>query len=233
MRRLCLCIAHRGASGYEPENSLGSFNRAIELGAPWVEFDVRVVEETPIVFHDRTLTRMTHSHGIVEKQTLASIRALSLPNGEKIPLLREVLDALRAKACAQIELKGPGSGEATASTLRQALQEGWSPTCFIVSSFDQQELASFAALAPEIPLGLLTYGYPLNCVEIARKLKAVSVHLHLDAVSHGRIKELHDAGFKVFVYTVNDPNDITTVLELGVDGIFSDFPDRVLQVLRS
>ena len=194
---------------------------------------MRVVEGTPIVFHDRTLTRMTHARGLVEKQSLASVRALSLPNGEKIPLLSEVLDLVKGKATVQIELKGPGSGAATASVLNQNLLEGWSPTSFLVSSFDQQELSSFTSQAPQIPLGLLTYGYPLGCVEMARKFNVVSVHLHHDAVRPVRIKELQEFGFKVFVYTVNDLDEIQNMLNLGVDGIFSDFPDRVIQALST
>lgn len=223
-----ICLAHRGASGYEPENTLRSFTKALELGAPWVEFDVRIVEGQAIVFHDRTLDRMAQCPGVVEKQTLATIRSLLLPKGEKIPLLTETLDLLRGRASAQIELKGPGSGSIVGDVLLQSLSDGWSRESILVSSFDQDELLAFKKKAPEIPLGLLTYGYPLNCIEIAKRLGAYSVHLHIDSVRSSRIQDLHGAGLKVFVYTVNDPADIRSLKGLGVDGIFSDFPDRVL-----
>ncbi len=219
-------IAHRGASGHEPENTLLSFARALELGASWVEFDVRVVEGEPIVFHDRSLQRMAQIPGIVERQTLANIRSVKLPKDQSIPLLSEVLHLIRGKACAQVELKGRNSGVVTALTLLQALQNGWDESHFIVSSFDHAEILAFRATAPTIPIGLLTYGYPVSCVENAQKLGAISVHLHLDAVTEERIKQIHAAGLKVFVYTVNDPSDMRELTALGVDGIFTDFPDR-------
>jgi glycerophosphoryl diester phosphodiesterase len=226
-----ICLAHRGASGYEPENTLRSFNKALELGARWVEFDVRIVEGHAIVFHDRTLDRMAQTRGVVEKQSLAKIRSLKLPKGETIPLLAEALTCMKGKASAQIELKGPGSGAIVGEMLKQALSDGWSRESLLVSSFDQDELLTFKKCAPEIPLGLLTYGYPLNCVEIARHLGVFSVHLNIDSVRQSRVQELHTAGFKVFVYTVNEPADIESMKGLGVDGIFSDFPDRVLSSL--
>jgi glycerophosphoryl diester phosphodiesterase len=221
-------IAHRGASGHEPENTLLSFSRALELGASWVEFDVRVVEGEPIVFHDRSLQRMANVPGVVEKQTLKRIRSLKLAKDQSIPLLSEVLDLLRGKACAQIELKGVGSGVVTALALLKALQEGWDASRFLVSSFDHSELLAFRVTAPVFPIGLLTYGYPMACVENAQKIGAVSVHLHLDAVTEDRVKQIHAAGLKVFVYTVNDPADMRELATLGVDGIFTDFPERAV-----
>jgi len=223
-------IAHRGASGHEPENTLLSFSRALEFGASWVEFDVRVVEGEPVIFHDRTLQRMARLPGIVERQTLAELRSVKLPKDQSIPLLSEALDLLRGKACAQVELKGTNSGVVTALALLKALQEGWDASRFLVSSFDHSELLAFRATAPIIPIGLLTYGYPLNCVENALKVGAVSVHLHLDAVTEARVQQIHAAGLKVFVYTVNDPRDMRELTALGVDGIFTDFPDRAPSV---
>lgn len=223
-------IAHRGASGHEPENTLLSFSRALEFGASWVEFDVRVVEGEPVIFHDRTLQRMAHLPGIVERQTLAELRSVKLPKDQSIPLLSEALDLLRGKACAQVELKGTNSGVVTALALLKALQEGWDASRFLVSSFDHSELLAFRATAPIIPIGLLTYGYPLNCIENALKVGAISVHLHLDAVTEARVQQIHAAGLKVFVYTVNDRKDMQELTALGVDGIFTDFPDRAPSV---
>lgn len=221
-------IAHRGASGHEPENTLLSFSRALELGASWVEFDVRVVQGEPIVFHDRSLLRMANVPGIVERQTLKWIRSLTLAKNQSIPLLSEVLDLLRGKACAQVELKGVGSGVVTALALLKALQDGWDVSQFLISSFDHAELLAFRATAPVFPIGLLTYGYPMACVENAQRIGAVSVHLHLDAVTEERVKQIHAAGLKVFVYTVNDPADMRELSALGVDGIFTDYPDRAV-----
>lgn len=222
------CFAHRGASGYEPENTLRSFSKALELGAQWVELDIRVVEEELIVFHDRTLKRRANIEGIVEKQSLHAIRALDVGHGERIPLLSEVLDLIKGRARAQIELKGRDSGIPVAHYLNSLLSRGWSPDSFLVSSFDHEEVLDLHKIAPTIPVGVLLYGYPLNTIELARSVDAFSIHLNLEAVTPKRVKTLKEAGFKVFVYTVNDQADIQAMRAIGVDGIFSDFPDRAL-----
>jgi glycerophosphoryl diester phosphodiesterase len=222
-----MCFAHRGASGHEPENTFRSFFKALELGATWIECDARVVEDTAIVFHDRTLQRMTGSSGVVSKQSLAHLRSLQLPKGETIPLLTEVLSKLHGKASLQIELKGPKSGSVVGRELIRALQQGWDAESFLVSSFDYEELQIFKDIAPTIPLGLLTYGYPLNCQGIAQTFGVRSVHLHIDSTTEKRVSELRKAGYKVFVYTVNDEEDIQWVRSIGANGVFSDYPDRV------
>lgn len=223
-----VCFAHRGASGYEPENTLKSFSRALELGATWMEFDVRAVEDELVVFHDRTLSRLTGASGSVHKQSLASLRSLKVKGSEQIPLLSEVLSLIRGRARAQIELKGAAAGERTARYLNTLFSEGWSPDSFLVSSFDHEELAAFKRACPTVPIGILLYGYPINTPDIARVLGAYSVHLDLETVTPKRVATLHEHGFKVFVYTVNDANDIAAMRAIGVDGVFSDYPDRVL-----
>jgi glycerophosphoryl diester phosphodiesterase len=228
MEHPLICFAHRGASGHEPENTMRSFRKALDLGARWIECDVRIVEGQPVVFHDRTLKRMTGEPGLIASQSLAHVRSLSLPLGERIPLLTEVLDEFKASASLQIELKGPESGLLVALELLKAVQSGWTTQSLLVSSFDYEELSRFRHAAPSIPIGLLTYGYPLRCIELAKELGASSVHLHIDAVSSKRIRDLQSAGLKVFVYTANDPSDIAHLKSLRVDGIFSDFPERVL-----
>lgn len=227
-----ICFAHRGASGYEPENTLRSFSKALELGASWIECDVRKVEDHLVVFHDRTLSRLTGTQGWVGNQTLASIRELRVKGSEPIPLLAEVLALIRGKARAQLELKGAGSGELLARYLTTLLSEGWSPDSFLVSSFDHEELAIFKRLCPAVPIGILLYGYPMNTPQIAQSIGAYSVHIDLETVTPKRVGTLHELGFKVFVYTVNEPADISAMRAVGVDGVFSDYPDRVLSTQK-
>lgn len=227
-----ICFAHRGASGYEPENTLRSFSKALELGASWIECDVRKVEDHLVVFHDRTLSRLTGTQGWVGNQTLASIRELRVKGSEPIPLLAEVLALIRGKARAQLELKGAGSGELLARYLTTLLSEGWSPDSFLVSSFDHEELAIFKRFCPPVPIGILLYGYPMNTPQIAQSIGAYSVHIDLETVTPKRVGTLHELGFKVFVYTVNEPADISAMRAVGVDGVFSDYPDRVLSTQK-
>lgn len=223
-----ICFAHRGASGYEPENTLRSFSRALELGATWIECDIRVVADELVVFHDRTLERLTGTSGKLENLNLATLRTLKVKGTETVPLLSEVVELLRDKAQLQLELKAVGTGERVGRYLTSLLENGWRSESFLVSSFDHEELAKCKKIAPSIPIGVLLYGYPINTLELAKALGAYSVHLNLETVTPKRVSALHQAGLKVFVYTVNDPADIEAMRAVGVDGVFSDFPDRVL-----
>jgi len=221
------CFAHRGASGYEPENTLLSFRRALELGAKWLELDVRLVEGVAVVFHDRTLARRTGARGVVERQSLSFVRSLDAGKGERIPLLSEVLELASGRASLQIELKGVGTAPVVAKLLSDAIAQGASPLSFLVSSFEQREAESFRAALPEVPMGLLLHGYPRDPLRLAHALSAVSVHLNLDAVTPQRVAELHGAGLKVFAYTANDPAELAALKLAGIDGVFTDFPDRI------
>jgi len=227
-----LCFAHRGASGHEPENTLRSFAKALELGAPWMEFDVRAVEHEAVVFHDRTLTRCAKRFGFIDRQSLQKVRSHDVGKGEKIPLFSEVLDLIQGKAKAQVELKGSGSAVAATRVLKKALADGWHINDFLVSSFDQDELSLFRRELPHIPRGLLVYGYPLHLADLIKLFEPISVHLHLDTVSSDRVASLQARGLNVFVYTVNETSDIETVRDMGIDGIFTNFPERVLGVLK-
>jgi len=223
-----ICFAHRGASGYEPENTIRSFTRALELGATWIECDIRVVQGELVIFHDRTVGRLTGASGTVSDLDLATLRSLKVKGTEPIPLLSELVELARGRASLQLELKGAGTGEPTARYLNTLLEQGWRPESFIISSFDHEELAACKRIAPAIPIGILLYGYPVNTPEIARALGAHSVHLNLEMVTPKRVNALHHAGYKVFVYTVNELSDIQAMRAIGVDGVFSDFPDRVI-----
>jgi glycerophosphoryl diester phosphodiesterase len=205
-----------------------SFIRALELGATWIECDVRAVGDELVLFHDRTLGRLTGLEGNLSDLDLLTLRTLKVQGSEPIPLLSELIQLTRNRANLQLELKGRGSGELTGRYLTRLLQEGWRPDSFLVSSFDHEELVACKKIAPSIPIGILLYGYPINTPEIARSIGAHSVHLNLEMITPKRVSILHQFGFKVFVYTVNEPRDIQAMRAVGVDGVFSDFPDRVL-----
>jgi glycerophosphoryl diester phosphodiesterase len=162
---------------------------------------------------------------------LATLRSLKVKGTEPIPLLSELVELTRNKASLQLELKGSGTGERTAQYLNTLLEKGWRSDDFLVSSFDHEELVACKKVAPSIPVGILLYGYPINTPEIARAIGAYSVHLNVEMVTPKRVSTLHQAGYKVFVYTVNEPSDIQAMRAIGVDGVFSDFPDRVLSTL--
>ena len=221
------CFAHRGARGYEPENTLIAFERAIELGAHWIEADVFAVENHLLVFHDEWLERTTNGAGRVEQSSLEYLRTLDAGKGQQIPLLTELLDLIDARAGVNVELKGRSTAVLAAKLIEERLSDSkWHEDQFIVSSFNHPELLAFSSLMPEIRIGALTGGIPLGFAAFADELCAWSVHASIEFVNREFVEDAHERGKKMFVYTVNHPDDFARLLELGVDGVFTDYPDR-------
>ena len=224
-----LCIGHRGACGHEPENTLRSIRRALELGADGVEIDVRFVDGELIVFHDARLERTTNGRGDVARKRFAELRALDAGKGERIPTLREVFELVARSAFINIELKGRGTAAPVETLIREFVdRHGWSYEHFVVSSFHRTELR--AVNEPRIPIALLLTRPTRLSMLSARRVRAVAVNPALRYVTRGFVEDAHRHGLKVFVYTVNDPADLARMRTLGVDGVFTDFPERALAV---
>jgi len=225
-------IGHRGARGHAPENTLLAMDTAIRMGAPWIEFDVQLHESGALlVFHDLTLDRTTDGHGLLAEQPLGMLRALDAGQGQEIPTLEEVLDLVEQQVGVNIELKtAGGTGEAVAGVIRNYLNAGWPPEKFLVSSFHLPGLWEFKQLAPEIPIGALICGVPLDWAACAVELGASVLSLSSEFVDPRLIEDAHQHGIQVYVYTVNDPDELRALRRLGVDGVFSDFPDIALRV---
>lgn len=221
-----LGIGHRGAAGYEPENTLRSIRKALELGAKAVEIDVYQVEGHLIVIHDSTLERTTNGRGRVMRKTFAQLRTLDAGKGEQIPTLEEVLDLVDRRALVNVELKGRHTALPVKALIDHYVKRrGWSHEDFLVSSFQHRELTTLAHSG--IPLGILFSKSPRHFAKLASLMGATSINLCAKHVTSAAINRAHDLGLKVFVYTVNAPADISRLREMGVDGVFSDFPDRV------
>ena len=228
-----LCIGHRGAKGHEPENTLRSIRKALALGVSWIEVDVYAVEHELLVIHDARLERTTNGEGYVEQQSLAYLRSLDAGKGEQIPLLSEVVDCINQQAGLNIELKGENTAIPVAKLIQHYLVKGRSADLFLVSSFNHRELALFKQLLPNINIGALLYGLPLNNAAFAEQLDAYSVNMSIEFIDRLFVEDAHQRSLKVFVYTVNYPDDIERMYQLGVDGVFSDYPDRVLEFIAS
>jgi len=224
-------IAHRGASGYEPENTLRSFRRALEMGAGWVELDVHTAAGGElIVFHDDRLDRRTDGTGLVADRSLAYIRSLDAGEGEKIPLLGEVMDLISGRAGINIELKGERTALPVAALLSERIRDGgWNPEWILVSSFNHSELTEFKARRPEIPLGALFGNAPACLDSVKYQMGCYSVHVARNSVTNVTVEEAHRLGMKVFVYTVNRRRDMERMKDLEVDGVFTDYPDRFIR----
>ena len=222
-------IAHRGARGHAPENTLAAFDRAIALGAPWVELDVQWHQQRLWVFHDSRLERCTDGHGWLADHDAAALRRLDAGGGQPIPWLPEVLDRIDRRACVNVELKtAGGTAAAVATTLRAYLEHGWQPEQFLVSSFHLPELKEFRQRLPEVPVGVLLCGVPLELAAAVTELGAAVLSLDMDFADPALIADGHRRGAAVYVYTVNEPDDLARMRALGVDGVFTDFPDRAL-----
>lgn len=220
-----LCIGHRGAAGHEPENTLRSIRRALELGADGIEIDVYAVHGELLVIHDTTLDRTTNGRGRLTDHTLEELRALDAGHGERIPTLAEVFDTVDQRALINIELKGRETAVPTLALIERYVNErGWRHEDFLVSSFRRRELR--ALKGTPVRRGVLFVRSPWGFARTARDLGAWSVHFDVHFLREKQVSEAHRLGLKVFVYTVNNPGEIARCRAWGVDAIFSDFPDR-------
>jgi glycerophosphoryl diester phosphodiesterase len=222
-------IGHRGASGYAPENTLPSFRQAIRLGVDMVEFDVYTLKTGEVVvFHDDKVNRTTNGKGKIESKTFDEVRALDAGNGEKIPLLTEVLDTINKKVPINIELKGANTARPVAEIIQRYIsKKKWSKELFFVSSFDHNELRLFSTLLPTVQTGAIFSYLPRRFWSKLQNSGIFSANINSRVVTKRMVKAAHARGLKVFVYTVNTERQARRMARLNVDGIFSDYPDRV------
>ena len=226
---MVLRIGHRGAAGHEPENTLRSFERAIELGADMVELDVQVCGTGElVVIHDETVDRTMDGYGPVKGMPFEELRALDAGKGERIPTLDEALALLEGRAGVNVELKSlESAGPAHESVLDALGRPGWRMENILISSFHLGELTEMRKLSDEVRVGVLVSGDPREVLEFAELAGAYSINPNYRRTSGEFVEEAHGMGLKVFVWTVNEPGDIERMKGLGVDGIISDYPDRI------
>lgn len=222
----CLILAHRGAHGGYPENTLGGIRRALAAGARALEIDVHWVDGHLLVFHDHRLERRTDGNGRLADHGFEALRRLDAGAGECIPTLEEVLELVDGRALLDVELKGARTAGPVAERLLACRAGGrWPAGSLMVSSFNHRELLAFGEAAPDIARAMLCEGVLLDMVGAARRLGADWVHLGLDYADPPLLAELRRAGLKVGVYTVNQEAELERLLQAGVDALFTDeFP---------
>lgn len=224
-----LVIGHRGAMGHETENTLASIQKAMDLGVDMIEIDVfKIKSGEVVVFHDDTVDRLTNGPGHVEDYNIMQLRQLVLDGGHRIPLLQDVLKLIDNKVALNIELKGDNTADkVNFITDFYIKKRNWSPENFIISSFKWNELKKMRAKNAEMAIAVLTEENPLDAIPIAKELNAVAINPYFKKLNLEVAKEIHDAGFKIYTWTVNEPQDIEAMKEIGVDGIITNFPERV------
>ena len=222
-------IGHRGAQGYVAENTLASFQKAIDLGVDAIELDVHSCASGElVVFHDFTLGRMTDGVGEIHNFTLPELKELKVVNQYDIPTLEEVLLFVDRKCKVNIELKGHNTAKAACDLILQFIEDhNWLMSDFIVSSFQSDELEKMVHLNPQIPLAILTQASVEQAMEWAKRFGATIIHPHFSLLTEDNCKMAKVLGFQINTWTVNDPSDIERIKKWGVDGIISDYPDRI------
>jgi glycerophosphoryl diester phosphodiesterase len=220
-----LRIGHRGAAGYAPENTLAAIWKARSFGIDMVEVDVRATGDGRLVLlHDETVDRTTNRTGCLAHLSLRQVQQLDAGQCQRVPTLEEALAAAGDTLGMILELKEEGIGTKTVAIVRRTRFPG--PV--IYASFIPQELVrvrsadSNAAILP-----LLGETLPTDPLQEAMRLKASHVGFCYPTLTPALVKICHEAGFLVFAYTVNDSLAIREVRDLQVDGIISDFPDRI------
>ena len=224
-----LKIGHRGAMGYAPENTLKSFAIALEMGAPMIEIDVtQCATGEAVVIHDDRVDRTTDGEGYVSDLSLEALKKLDAGEGERVPTLRETLDALSGKCELNVELKSERVVEEVVRVLKSAVANGsWQEDALIISSFDHHALRKFKEMMPGVRIAVLVGIIPLNYADIIGDLDAYAINPCVDFINAIFVTHAKAKGLKVFVYTVNHPEDINRMRTLGVDGIFTNYPDRL------
>lgn len=222
-------IGHRGAKGYVAENTLESFQKALDLGVDAIEFDVHACASGElVVFHDFTVDRMTNGSGEIHKMTLSELKKLKVAAAFKIPTLRETLDLIDRKCWINIELKGHDTAGPTCQLLDEYTNEkGWSYDDFIVSSFQKDELKRVKAINSKIRLATLSQVSVEQALAWAEELSAYAIHPHFSLLTQDNIADAKAKGYRINVWTVNHKEDIQHLEGYTIDGIISDFPDRL------
>jgi glycerophosphoryl diester phosphodiesterase len=220
---LILKIGHRGAKGHKPENTLISFQKAVDLKVDGIELDVHLSLDNEImVIHDETIDRTTNGKGFVNLFTSSQLIELG------IPTLIEVLDLVNRNCFINIELKGIGTAKPVVDLIVQFVSEkNWNYNDFLVSSFDWKMLEAIRFLNPKLRIGVLTEESVEEALAFAKKIKAFSIHPNYVLLSKENVALMQENGFEVYPWTVNSKEDIQKIKSLNVNGIISDFPDRI------
>ena len=236
-------IGHRGAAGLAPENTMAGFTLAADLQVPWIEYDVVVTaDQQAVIFHDDALNRCSDGTGVLAEHSWQMLSGLDVGGwfspqyqGQRMVRFAALLPFLQARGCgSHVELK---KHEAVSA---EDLVAAASPVLaafpaerIIVSSFDPRTLMLLHEQHPELKAAILLENALPHWQGWARAVSAEAVHIDDDIITEDWVQECLSEGWKVRVYTVNDPVRAKQLAQWGVSGIFTDFPDRFLNPLQS
>ena len=229
-------IGHRGAKGSVLENTLESFEFAMKNGVKWVELDAMLSKDgVPMVFHDETLDRLCDVKGRLDSYACQELRSFKLKGGLKIPTLAEVLELLKKyDGRVNIEIKPSKkelARETAAAVWKIARESGFdTDERLMFSSFEWDALEETYKIAPHIPRGVLVEEDSPDWRPAAKKIKAFSINYDADILTDALIAEIVSSGYRLLVYTVNDPITADRLLSKGVLSVFTDNPLEMNQL---
>lgn len=223
-----LTVGHRGCRVSDiTENSINAFEKAIQAGYSMIELDVFVCKSGElVVMHDETLERTTTSRGCVEKMTLEELKKVKLKDGQSIPTLREVFDHIDRRCRINVELKGRHTEQPAVELVQEYVAtKGWSYDDFLLSTFDHYQLKYVKNADPGIPIGALLDGILIGYAEFGQQLGAYSVNINANRIIPELVEDAHKRGMKIFAWTVNSKRLAEKLIEMGVDGLYTDKPN--------
>ena len=218
-----LKIGHRGAKGYAPENTLVSFQKAIELGCDGIELDVWLTKDDQVVvIHDETIDRTTNRTGKINDYLYNEIA------GFDIPTLENVIKLVNQRCFINIEIKDAKATEFVVEIINEHVEKySYSYSHFIVSSFDWISLQQIILIDDKIQIGVLTATDLDLAFAFAKFIKAKTINPYFHLLNKENVVKIQNAGLEIHTWTVNEIEDIEKIKSLKVNGIISDFPDRI------
>ena len=227
-------IAHRGSSGERPENTMAAYRLAVAQRADMIEIDLHRTRDGAIpITHDANLGHLG-GRGEIADATIAQVRALDAGDGERVPLLQEVLDEFGTQIPFNLELKIGTRGAYAgleAAALAEVEQRGLIPQ-MLFSSFYDDVLAELRKQSPAARIGLLISRQSgTDWAKRARALRAEALNPELAQVTSELVRAAHGEGLAVYVFTVDPEDQMRRMLELGVDGLFTNYPARLRRLL--
>jgi len=238
MNRPLLVTAHAACKGHGPENTLAGVRKAIEFGVDAIEVDIHCTADgIPVLIHDSTVDRTTNGSGTIQQMTFAEARALDAGDerfpGELIPSLEEAVALTKGRVLLVLELKQMGIEARVLDVVRRlnALRE-----C-TVHSFIPQVVARVRELEPRVPCALLASGVNVGdwdeVLDSTLALNAQGIAVLHSCVTERLVASAYRRSLRLYTWTVNDESDMRRLMACGVDGITSDYPERVRAVLTA
>ncbi|MFD1334484.1 glycerophosphodiester phosphodiesterase [Oceanobacillus iheyensis] len=235
-------VAHRGASGHAPENTIAAFDKAFQMKSDFIEIDVQMTADGKLIaIHDTTVNRTTDGTGSVSDYTLEEIQQLDAGSwfgeefaGEQIPTFEEILDKYRGKIGILIELKSPelypGMEQKVAEALKERNMDKPRNGKIIVQSFNHESVQLSKELLPRIPHGVLA---GMSWADVTdEELEEFATYAdyfnpNMNIANEDLIDRVHGKDMKMWPYTVRTQEQADRLLDLKVDGIITDFPEYV------